>query len=400
MPQVSVIIPAYNRADMIGDAIQSVLDQTYADWELIVVDDGSEDNTADVIAGYDDPRISYIYQDNRKLPGARNTGIRAASGPYVAFLDSDDLFLPHKLEWQVAALDAQPELGLIAGGHVEVDKQLHILREVQPWHGQPTLELTDWLVGCPFCPSSPLIRREWLFKANLFDEAMQRIEDWDLWLRMSRIGCKMAWLHKPVCYYRFHGGNMVRDVHLMKAGMVRMLDKFYAQSDLPVAALALRDLAYAHVYLSASARAYAAGAIEEGKASLKLATRLNPALLEGDPPQLLDSLAAFALIPLVEDAATFMEMLVHNLPEGLGIPRWSARKARGLLYAITAFDCRQRREYWHVVKGGLSALVLDPSWLRNRGLISIVGHSLARSITSTIFSIAKGANIDENTGYC
>ncbi|TLN28536.1 glycosyltransferase family 2 protein, partial [bacterium] len=111
MPRVSVIIPSYNRADMVMDAVNSVLRQTFADWELIVVDDGSQDNTREVIAAVRDERVRYIYQDNQGLPGARNSGIRAARGEYVAFLDSDDVFLPHKLAVQVTAMDARPELG-------------------------------------------------------------------------------------------------------------------------------------------------------------------------------------------------------------------------------------------------------------------------------------------------
>ena len=128
MPRVSVIIPTYNRANMVGDAVQSVLEQSYADWELIVVDDGSQDNTRDVLADYSDPRIRYIYQENRKLPGARNTGIRAGTGEYVAFLDSDDLFTPGKLERQVAVLDRSPDVGLVASGWTEVDAQRNPLR--------------------------------------------------------------------------------------------------------------------------------------------------------------------------------------------------------------------------------------------------------------------------------
>ena len=99
-PKVSVIIPTYNRADMVGDAIQSVIDQTYHSWELIIVDDGSQDNTSEVVAQFSDPRIRYIYQENKKLPAARNTGIRASSGEYLVFLDSDDLFMPDKLRAQ------------------------------------------------------------------------------------------------------------------------------------------------------------------------------------------------------------------------------------------------------------------------------------------------------------
>ena len=99
MPKVSVIIPTYNGAQYIKQAVDSVLAQTYDDYEIIVVDDGSTDDTAELLRPYGD-RITYLYQENRKLPAARNTGIRTARGQYLAFLDSDNLFLPHKLAAQ------------------------------------------------------------------------------------------------------------------------------------------------------------------------------------------------------------------------------------------------------------------------------------------------------------
>ncbi|NIW46854.1 MAG: glycosyltransferase, partial [Gammaproteobacteria bacterium] len=94
MSTVSVIIPAYNQGHYLGECVQSVLDQTYPDFEIIIVNDGSTDNTQRVAKSFSDPRIKYIYQENRGLSGARNTGIRNAIGTYVTYLDSDDLFLP------------------------------------------------------------------------------------------------------------------------------------------------------------------------------------------------------------------------------------------------------------------------------------------------------------------
>ncbi|MCC7354412.1 MAG: glycosyltransferase [Anaerolineae bacterium] len=378
MPKVSVITPTYNRADMLGDAIQSVLAQDLTDWELIVVDDGSRDNTREVVAGFADPRIRYIYQENKGLPGARNTGIRNGQGQYVAFLDSDDLFSPGKLTSQAEMLDERPDLGLVAGGYWEVDKQLRILRELRPWHEHPTLELHNWLLACPFCPTAPLVRQEWLDKVGLFDETMRYVEDWDLWLRLSYAGCRMDWLPQMVCRYRIHGNTMTRNVQLMKAGMLAMFDKFYAQPDLPAEVLALRDAVYANVYLNTAARAYAAGDVEEGKECVARATALDPSLLQGDPPRVLGSLTSFALTPLVNDAETFMDMLVSNLPEGAGLPRYSKRKARGLLHAVNAFEHSRRDERRVAARHALSALLHDPGWLRNRGLLSLVGQAMGR----------------------
>jgi len=110
---------------------------------------------AQVVARLTDPRICYIYQENKGLPGARNTGIRNAQSPYIAFLDSDDVFLPNKLSAQVAVLDKRPDLGLVAGGHLEVDKQFRVLRELRPWLKQPTLTFADWGHVLPLLPGCP-----------------------------------------------------------------------------------------------------------------------------------------------------------------------------------------------------------------------------------------------------
>jgi glycosyltransferase involved in cell wall biosynthesis len=119
---VSVIIPAYNQGHYLGEAIQSVLSQTYQDFEVLVIDDGSTDNTAEIARSFSDPRIQYIYQDNRGLSGARNTGIRHARGEYLTYLDSDDQFLPEKLELLTPNLKPTLELGLVAGQAIPIDE--------------------------------------------------------------------------------------------------------------------------------------------------------------------------------------------------------------------------------------------------------------------------------------
>lgn len=371
MPAVSVVIPTFQRCDMVGDALRSVLEQSYRDWEAVIVDDGSTDGTRALIAAFDDPRVRYFYQENRGLANARNRGIRAAQGEFIAFLDSDDLFLPHKLQRQVALLHAQPHLGLVAGGYIEVDAALRPIREQRPWVEIPTLDYVDWLMGCPFPPSVPLVRRRWLEEAGLFDEDMKRIEDWDLWLRLAFLGCTMAWLQEPVCCYRYHGSNMVRNTGLMKAGLISMLDKFYAQSHLPADALALRGRAYGNAYLSAACRAYAAGNYADGQAWLAEAIRWDPTFVAGKPIRLLDILAGFALSPLVENAEAFMVEIIKHLPVDVGLSPPTERQALGILHAVKAFDAAKRRERRQVLRQIRLACTCDLSWLRHRGLLSV-----------------------------
>ncbi len=372
-PRVSIIIPAYNRADMILTALNSVLAQTYTDWEAVVVDDGSSDNTREVVAGVKDARVRYIYQENKGLPGARNTGIRASGGEYVAFLDSDDAFLPDKLALQVPVLDANPDLCLVAGGFIEVDENLRPLHEIRPWVKNPTLGLLDWVRTCSFCVGSPLVRRAWLDKAGLFDENMRFVEDWDLWLRMASMGCRMEWLKKPVYLYRMHPSSMVRQAVQMKKGMLTMFDKFFARPDLPAEAAALRGKAYGHAYLNAAARALAGGDGAEGKTCLTEAFKNNPSLLDGNPPAAIDTLASFALTPLCPDSKQFMALLAESLPEPLS--HWPRRRVFGALYAVQAFE-KAAHQQPGVMGYAVKAILNDPAWLKNRGLLKLALNSL------------------------
>ena len=406
MPKVSVIIPTYNRADMIGDALDSLIQQTSEDWEAIVVDDGSTDDTEAVVSRFADGRIRYLYQANKGLPGARNTGIRNATGEYIAFLDSDDLFLPDKLKVQSQALDQSPDVGLVASGYVEVDAHLNRLREVQSWHGHPHLGLTDWLQNNPFIVNAVLVRKTWLEKAGLFDEAMRYVEDWDVWLRLAQCGCRMMWVEAIVCVYRLHDTNMMRQAELMKKGMLRMFDKFFAQPNLPVDALKLRNRAYASVYVDSATRAFAAGLGMEGKDCLTQAIRLEPEWGQGKPPRVLNSLASFALSPSCSNANEYMNLVANHLPESLKA-NWSPRKGRALLFAVSAFDSARDQSQSVSSRGGpprggpprggvpntlgrrrvltsvLSAIRNDPTWVTNRGLLAIARRALLSKPTKT-----------------
>jgi len=378
--RVSVVIPAYNQAQYLGSAIQSVLDQTRRDFEVIVVDDGSTDHTRQVVKATRDERVYYIYQMNKGLPGARNTGIRASSGEYIAFLDADDLFLPDKLDIQIAFLDENPVIGLAAGGYFFINHEGAILREQRPWLSFPTLTLEHWLLGQPFVPAAILVRRTWLERVGLFDESLRAAdEDWDLYLRLAHAGCEMRWLERPMCKYRIHASNVTRNPAAMKSGGLSVLDKFFADLTLPDEIKALQPLARSRVYLDAACRGYAGGFVQEAQADLQQAIELDPGLLDGHPPRALSAFASWALTPYVRDPSVFLDTVLSNLPDNAATLRWSRRRVRGLLRAVAAFEHYQCQKYRHVVKETISALALDPNWLCNRGLISIVGHSLVGS---------------------
>jgi hypothetical protein len=357
---------------MVGGAIQSVLDQTCTDWELIVVDDGSTDDTRVVAARYNDPRIHYIYQENRKLPGARNTGIRASTGQYLAFLDSDDLFLPEKLALQLAVLVHNHNLGLVASGWTEIDLQHAPLRTHCPWKLGRGLTLMDWLRHCPFIVPAVLVRREWLAAVGLFDERQYYVEDWDLWLRLSYAGCQMAWEPGIVCLRTIHGGNMIHNAAEMNAGRFRMFDKFFAQPDLPHEILEQRDRVYAGSHLGAAVRAFGAGAGADGQTHLVAAVRLAPSLLDGHPPAVLQSIASTALTHQVRDVDRYVLDVSRVLAEvSPGLAR-SPRQLKAMIRAAAAFEHLAHGRRQPARLSALQAVWTDPAWLENRGLLKIL----------------------------
>jgi len=203
-PAVSVVIPTYNRAPLLGRAIRSVLAQCFEDFEVIVVDDGSTDETAAVVAAFDDPRVSYVrLARNTGAGAARNAGIRLARGKFLAFQDSDDEWLPSKLSRQMSAFARGPE-GL---GVVYSDMQRVWGDGTTTYLAAPTV-LSGRLVGngvrfyqvCDLGVQSTLIRREWLDAAGHFNEELPALEDLEMFIRLSRL-CAFQRLREPLVRY-------------------------------------------------------------------------------------------------------------------------------------------------------------------------------------------------------
>lgn len=190
VPTVSVIIPTYNRAHLISRAIQSVLKQTYKDFEVIVIDDGSTDNTEYIIKQFQDKdnRIRYIkHKKNKGGSAARNAGIKLSKGDYIAFQDSDDEWLSEKLEKQMKFFEGAPSnVGVVYSGfwRIEGDTKNYIpSSQVTEKEGNVHKEL---LKGNFVTTQSIVIRKECFEKAGMFDESLPRLQDWDLVLRLSK----------------------------------------------------------------------------------------------------------------------------------------------------------------------------------------------------------------------
>ena len=247
-PTVSVIIPSYNYARFVREAVDSALAQPYRALEVIVVDDGSKDNTRAVMAVYDgNPRVRYIPQANKGLPGARNTGIRAATGKYIAFLDADDVWEPEKIEQQLDLYEQHSEAAIVATDSYEFFEEsgkgqaasgtsfsdtLSAESSIQQTaDGRPqttdfishpssliphpsrftSYSLRDLVEFSPFRPSSVMMRKDLCENAGLFDEALKYVEDLDMWARMAAHGPILR-LDRKLTGYRNHPA--VQSMHL------------------------------------------------------------------------------------------------------------------------------------------------------------------------------------------
>ena len=241
-PEVSVVIPVHNGAEYIGPAIESVLGQTWSDLEVIVVDDGSTDDTPEVVRRYD-ARVRCVRQDNRGVAAARNRGIAESRARYVAFLDADDLWRPEKLARQMRALRESPRGRVCATAFQVVDEQLRPLEVRGGEHGVTRdLLLRGNVVGTP----STVVGERALFEAaGGFDPALSQCADWDMWIRLST-RTEFLCLAELLVLYRSHAGNMSRSVPLLEKDSLRVLEKAFATGALPPSLQAERARAFAH----------------------------------------------------------------------------------------------------------------------------------------------------------
>lgn len=216
MPKVSIVIPTYNRSRFVCEAIESVLNQSFKDFEIIVVDDGSTDNTKEALKKYSN-HISYIYQDNRGRSLARSAGIKAAKGDYIAFLDDDDIWLPGKLEKQVDFFNTFADIGLVHTFTEVINEQgLLLEKETRKRLGSysKAIKIGYTYEGmsqfCVMFISSVMLRSCCLSGLGLFDPIVEALEDWDFYLRFS-LKFRIGTITEPLVRYRLHKLQSTQD---------------------------------------------------------------------------------------------------------------------------------------------------------------------------------------------
>ncbi|MEL6139581.1 MAG: glycosyltransferase family A protein [Cyanobacteria bacterium J06628_6] len=244
MIKVSVIIPAYNAMHYLPQTVDCVLAQSYTDFEVIIVDDGSRDNIQDWVKTVTDPRLRMISQVNRGKSAAVNRGIASSRGEYLAFLDADDLWKQHKLEKQVACLDSRPEVGLVYTWTALADEAGRPTGRIVKSYDEGRVWRSLILKNVLSCGSTPMVRRSCMNAVGDFCSQLEPAEDWDMWLRLS-VHSAFAVIKEPLVLYRKHTGSASTRIQRMHASARAILERaFYEREDCSD----LRDRAYASMY--------------------------------------------------------------------------------------------------------------------------------------------------------
>jgi glycosyltransferase involved in cell wall biosynthesis len=274
---ISVIIPAYNAEHTILETIKSVQQQTFTDFELIVINDGSTDRTLELLQNIKDERLNIFSYKNGGLPVARNRGISHATGEFIAFLDADDLWTPDKLELQLAALQQHPEAGVAYSWTYNMSEKQELLYPVEPlFEGNVYADLLLW--NFLSNGSNPLIRTQAIESVGEFCPEFKSAEDWDYWLRLAG-NWSFALVPKHHVLYRRSSSSMSSKLDVMKEEAIRVLERRFEAAPLELQYLKNQSLAnvyqyYAEVYLRDINNS--AGEINKVIQNLWKAIRLHP----------------------------------------------------------------------------------------------------------------------------
>lgn len=255
VPLVSVVIPTYNMAEYINEAVDSVLNQTYKSIEVIVIDDGSKDNTKEVLKRYDSA-IKYIYQENKGASAARNTGVRISKGEFIAFLDADDIWLSGKLSEQMKLILSDNSIGLVSCSGYEIGEEGKVIRLFQKTDYASKGKLLKMLCLKNIISggSEALVRKECFDKVGRYDESLvsSLAEDWDLWLRIAPL-YNIRFISIPLVKIRVRANSLCSPLNAeqMLCNELQILKRVFSSSGLKFSRL-MKQRAYSYRYYSAA----------------------------------------------------------------------------------------------------------------------------------------------------
>jgi glycosyltransferase involved in cell wall biosynthesis len=273
MPKVSVILPTYNRSFFLASAIQSVLNQTFHDFEILIIDDASVDSTRETVESFNDKRIKYIFHEKNKGEAvSRNTGIINSTGEYIAFLDDDDEWFPEKLKLQVDLLEnGSDNVGCIYSGFLFVHRDNNrILRQKIPTK-EGNIYKHMLVRNVVDSPSSVIIRRECFEKVGLFDADLPYFVDYDFFLRLSKL-YYFAFIKRPLLKYFVHDAQLSNDIDIIEKGLEALKNKYRRNTGLGVSF----NKIYSRHYLQISILYCDRDNFIKGREALIKAIYLNP----------------------------------------------------------------------------------------------------------------------------
>lgn len=299
-PAISIIIPTYNRANLIGKSINSVLNQTFKDFEIIIVDDGSTDNTENIVKNFDDRRIRYIKNKrNKGACAARNAGIKIAKGKYIAFQDSDDEWLPEKLEKQIKFFrTAKSKIGIVYTAYWQIKNGNKIYmppKRVKQRNGNIYKEL---LKSSFIGNQTILLKKECFKKSGVFDENLPRLQDWDLVLRLAKY-YDFKFIDDPLVLYHYNSDSISTNYKMFSTAIERMIIKHFKNSN--------NKLVAKH-YFRTGTMLCLCGALKEGRNYFIKSIKLNPLNI---------SLVAFSLSFLGQKYFSKFENIYIRIRESL-----------------------------------------------------------------------------------
>jgi glycosyltransferase involved in cell wall biosynthesis len=247
MPKVSVVIPAYNAMTYLPETVESVLRQSFTDFEVLIIDDGSSDQIGQWFSQLMEPRVKLISQPNQGVAVARNNGIAHAQGEYIAFLDADDLWEPTKLEKQVDCLDHHPAVGLVYTWILLVDRQGNPTGRI--FTSDAEGDVWEQIVVDNMIPngSATMIRRSCFETVGVFDPNLPPAEDWDMWIRIAA-RYSFAVVKEPLVYYRKYANSASKNRQLMIEKISAVIEKTFASTPLQLLYLRNRSYGYMHLY--------------------------------------------------------------------------------------------------------------------------------------------------------
>lgn len=322
--QVSVIIPAYNGAQFLGQAIQSVLDQTYPHFQVIVVDDASPDHTAQVVQQFGDARVKYVRHDrNRGAVAARYTGVQAAEGDIIALLDQDDLFHPDKLKTHTAFLENHPQVGVSYNARFDLRDDAASICGL--WQPPQTITLADMVSGYPISPSDTVMRREWALNPDVWDDSFASSSGQVIFNgqeivfggRLLLAGCQFGNVGRALNYRRYHSDRMVSRVAAKCRAELACQALIFNDARCPASIRALQATAFSNLLLIWSYIAFFQQQVALGQEFLKKAVRWRPCLAEGQPCELVEFFAASSAADKRMEPDIVLERILHNLPASL-----------------------------------------------------------------------------------